>query len=107
MGVFLHQFGHLPSPLCEGCGVPDTQGHLLLDCPRWAFHCEQLREWLQSVCTSDTAVGGFPPIWGWGFLVGTPGCRVWLNRFLAAVQPHWTMRHQLQSEFSDIGVEGV
>ena len=32
-GVFLHRFGHLPSPLCEGCGVLDTRGHLLLDCP--------------------------------------------------------------------------
>ena len=30
-GVFLHRFGHLPSPLCEGCGVPDTWDHLLLD----------------------------------------------------------------------------
>ena len=66
MGVFLHRFGHLPSPLCEGCGVPDTWRHLLLDCPHWAFHPEQLREWLQSVSTSNTVVGGVPP-----FGVGT------------------------------------
>ena len=36
-GVYLHRFGHLPSPLCEGCGVPDTRSHMLLVCPRWAF----------------------------------------------------------------------
>ena len=23
-GMFLHRFGHLPSPLCEDCGVLDT-----------------------------------------------------------------------------------
>ena len=106
-GVFLHRFGHLPSPLCEGCGVPDTRSHLLLDCPRWAFHRERLREWLQNVSTSDTVVGGVPPIWGWDFLVGTPRGRVWLGRFLAAVRPHWTMRDQLQSESSDTMVEGA
>ena len=28
-----------PSPIspCEGCGVPDTQGHMLLACPHWAL----------------------------------------------------------------------
>ena len=67
-GVFLHKFGHPPSPFCEGCGVPDTWGHLLLDCPHWAFHCKRLWEWLQSVCASDTTVGGVPPTWGWDFL---------------------------------------
>ena len=87
-GVFLHRFGHLPSPLCEDCGVLDTRGHLLLDCPRWAFHRERLKEWLQSVCASATVVGGVPPTWGWDFLVGTPGGRVWLGRFLVAVRPH-------------------
>ena len=106
-GVFLHRFGHLPSPLCEGCGVPDTRSHLLLDCPRWAFHRERLREWLQNVSTSDTVVGGVPPIWGWDFLVGTPRGRVWLGQFLATVRPHWTMRDQLQSESSDTMVEGA
>ena len=43
-GVFLHRFGHPPSPLCEGCGIPDTRSDLLLGCPRWAFHRERLRE---------------------------------------------------------------
>ena len=42
--VFLHRFGHLLSPLCKGCGVLDTRGHLLLDWPRWAFHRERLKE---------------------------------------------------------------
>ena len=50
----------------------DTRGHLLLDWPRWAFHRERLKEWLQSVCASDTVVGVVPPTWGWDFLVGTP-----------------------------------
>ena len=37
-GVYLYRFGHLPSPLCVGCGVLDTREHLLMDYTLWAFH---------------------------------------------------------------------
>ena len=100
-GVYLHRFGHLPSPLCEECGVPDTRGHMLLTCPRWAFHRERLREWLHSVCSTAIETGAAPPTWGWDFLVGTSMGRLWLGRFLVAVRPRWSMRDQFQSESSD------
>ena len=100
-GVYLHRFGHLPSPLCEECGVPDTRGHMLLTCPRWAFHRERLREWLHSGCSTAIEIGAAPPTWGWDFLVGTSMGRLWLGRFLVAVRPRWSMRDQFQSESSD------
>ena len=100
-GVYLHRFGHLPSPLCEACAVPDTRGHMLLECPRWSFHRARLSEWLQRACASDVEAEGVPPTWGWEFLVGTSRGRVWLGRFLVAVRPRWTMRDQFHSESSD------
>ena len=40
---------------------------MLLVCPRWALHCERLRDWMESMCVSPTATGeathlgvGFP-----------------------------------------------
>ena len=104
-GVYLHRFGHLPSPLCEDCGVPDTRAHMLLSCPHWEFHRTHLREWLQSVSASGTEATGVPPTWGWDFLVGTSRGRLWLGRFLVAVRPRWSMRDQFQSESSDSAVE--
>ena len=100
-GVYLHRFGHLPSPLCEGCGVPDTRAHMLLDCTRWTFQRERLREWLQSERGQATEEGATVPTWGWDFLVGTTGGRLWLGRFLTAIKPRWTMRDQLQADSSD------
>ena len=100
-GVYLHRFGHLPSPLCEGCGVPDTRAHMLLDCTRWAFQRERLREWLQCERGQATEEGEIVPTWGWDFLVGTTGGRLWLGRFLTAIKPRWTMRDQLQTDSSD------
>ena len=100
-GAYLHRFGHLPSPLCEDCGVPDTRDHILLECPRWTYHRERLQEWLQNVRDSATEEEGISPTWGWDFLVGTAGGRLWLGRFLVAIKPRWTMRDQLQSEPSD------
>ena len=106
-GVYLHRFGHLPSPLCVGCGVPDTREHLLLDCTRWAFHRERLQDWLQTTGASDLEEGGVPPNWGWDFLVGTSRGRLWLGRFLIAVRPRWTMRDQFQSETQDSDGDGA
>ena len=37
---YLHRFGHLPTPLCECCGVVDMRGHLLLECRRWELLCQ-------------------------------------------------------------------
>ena len=105
-GVYLHRFGHLPSPLCEECGVPDTRSHMLLVCPRWAFHRERLRTWLQSTSVLYTATGAEPPTWGWAFLVGSSGGRLWLGRFLVAVRPRWSMRDQLHSDSSDRAADG-
>ena len=45
-GVYQHKFGHLLSPLCEGCRILDTRAQMLLDCTDWVFQREQLREWL-------------------------------------------------------------
>ena len=70
MGVYLHRFGHLPSPLYEECGVLDTRGHMLLACPRWAFQHERLQEWLHSVCTSAIEMGAAPPYLGLGLSCG-------------------------------------
>ena len=61
-GVYLHRFGHLPSPLCEGCGVPDTRAHMLLDCTRWTFQRERLRDWLQSERGQATEEGQPSPL---------------------------------------------
>ena len=36
-GVYLHRFGYLPSPLCEGCGLLELRGQMLLDYTRWVF----------------------------------------------------------------------
>ena len=105
-GVYLHRFGHLPSPLCEDCGVLDSRRHMLLDCPRWALHRERLRDWMQSTHVSTTASGEAPPMWGWDFLVGSSGGRLWLGRFLVAVRPRWSMRDQFRSESTDSAGEG-
>ena len=100
-GVYLHRFGHLSSPLCEECGTPDTRSHMLLACPRWAFHRARIQDWMQSVCSPTTETDGPPPTWGWDFLVGTSRGRLWLGRFLVAVRPRWSMRDQFRSAFSD------
>ena len=105
--VYLHRFGHLPSPLCVGCGVLDTREHLLMDCTRWAFHRTRLQEWLQSTCDPPTEEGVFPPIWGWDFLVCTSEGRFWLGRFLVAVRPRWTMHDHFQFEASDGSSHGA
>ena len=105
-GVYLHRFGHLPSPLCEDCGVLDSRRHMLLDCPRWALHRERLRDWMQSTRVSTTTSGEAPPMWGWDFLVGSSGGRLWLGRFLVAVRPRWSMRDQFRSESTDSAGEG-
>ena len=91
MGVYLYHFGHLPSPLCVGCGVLDTREHLLVDCTRWAFHRVRFQEWLQSACAPHMEEGGVSPHWGWDFLVGTSEDRFWLGRFCVAVKPQWMM----------------
>ena len=74
---------------------------MLLACPRWALHRERLRDWLQSMYVSTTATGEAPPTWGWDFLVGSSGGRLWLGRFLVAVRPRWSMRDQFHSESGD------
>ena len=106
-GVYLHRFGYLPSPLCVGCGVPDTREHMLLDCSRWAFHRARLQDWLRSTGDPDPAEGGVPPTWGWDYLVGTSRGRLWLGRFLVVVRPRWTMRDQLPSEPTDSDDDGA
>ena len=60
-GAYLHRFGHLPSPLCQDCGVLDTRDHILLECPHWTYYRERLQEWLQSVRDSVTEEEGISP----------------------------------------------
>ena len=95
---YLHRFGHLPTPLCDCCGVVDTRGHLLLECRRWAFTRQHLHQWLE-VEGPQRSAGVHPPAdWTWQFLVQTGAGRIWLGRFLAAIRPRWSMRDQLRSE---------
>ena len=95
---YLHRFGHLPTPLCDCCGVVDTRGHLLLDCQRWAFTRWRLHQWLE-VEGPQRSAGVHPPAdWTWRFLVQTGAGRIWLGRFLAVIRPRWSMRDQLRSE---------
>ena len=95
---YLHRFGHLPTPLCDCCGVVDTRGHLLLECRRWAFTRQHLHQWLE-VEGPQRSAGVHPPTdWTWQFLVQTGAGRIWLGRFLAAIRPRWSMRDQLRSE---------
>ena len=100
-GVYLHRFGYLPSPLSEGCRVPNMRAHVLLDCTRWAFQRERLWEWLQSEKGHATEEGETVPTWGWDFLVGTTSGKLWLVRFLTAIKSRWTMRDQLHADSSD------
>ena len=78
---------------------------MLLVCPRWALHRERLRAWMQSLPILTTATGEGPPTWGWDFLVGSSGGRLWLGRFLVAVRPRWSMRDQFHSGSSDSASE--
>ena len=61
---------------------------------------------MQSMYVLTTATGEAPPTWGWDFLVGSSGDRLWLGRFLVAVRPRWSMRDQFHSESSDSAGEG-
>ena len=106
-GVYLHRFGHLPSPLCADCGVLDSRSHMLLDCPRWARHRARLRDWMQSTRAPTTMPGEVSPTWGWDFLVGSSGGRLWLGRFLVAVRPRWSMRDQFRPESPDSAGDSV
>ena len=74
---------------------------MLLVCPRWAFHRERLRDWMQCTGVLTMATGEEPPTWEWDFLVGSSGGRLWLGRFLVAVRPRWSMRDQFHSGSSD------
>ena len=70
----------------------------LLECRRWTFLRQRLHQWL---CTEgpQRSESGLPPTgWTWQFLVQTGvGC-IWLERFLAAIHPHWSMLDQLRLE---------
>ena len=79
---------------------------MLLVCPRWAFHRERLRDWMQCTGVLTMATGEEPPTWGWDFLVGSSGGRLWLGRFLVAVRPRWSMRDQFHSGSSDSAGDG-
>ena len=95
---YLHRFGHLPTPLCECCGVVDTRGHLLLECRRWELLRQRLHQWLLTEGT-PRGTSDHPLVdWTWQFLVQTGAGRIWLGRFLAAIRPRWSMRDQLRSE---------
>ena len=95
---YLHRFGHMPTPLCECCGVVDTRGHLLLECRRWTFLRQRLHQWLCTEGAPRSESGLPPPDWTWQFLVQTGVGRIWLGRFLVAIRPRWSMRDQLRSE---------
>lgn len=90
--VYLHRFGHLAFPLCEGCGVPDIRAHLLLDSSRWMYHHERL--WVGvTECERIRYSGGRDlPHLGLGFPRGTAGGRLWLGYFLVAIKPRQTCR---------------
>ena len=61
---------------------------------------------MQSTRILTTVPGEAPPTWGWDFLVGSSGGRLWLGRFLVAVQPRWSMRDQFRFESTDSVGEG-
>ena len=93
-GTYLYRFHLRPSPLCECCQVEDTRGHLLLFCQRWSLVRQRLSQWLEEDSARRSGVGSPQHEWTWAFLVGSNAGRLWLGRFLVAVRPRWTMRHQ-------------
>ena len=94
---YLHRFRHVPTPLCECCGVVDTRAHLLLECPRWDFLRQRLHQWLREEGPRSSERASTPPGWTWEFLVRTGAGRLWLGRFLMAIRPRWSMQDQLRS----------
>ena len=94
--TYLHRFRHVPTPLCKCCGVVDTWAHLLLECQRWDFLRQRLRQWLSEEGPRSHERASTTSDWTWEFLVRTGGGRLWLGRFLVAIRPRWSMRDQLR-----------
>ncbi|KAL9939069.1 hypothetical protein V8E36_001882 [Tilletia maclaganii] len=48
LNAYLHRFGHVESPLCSLCKVPETTHHLMMTCRRYILERQIFRNHLRS-----------------------------------------------------------
>ena len=88
---------HIPSPICDCCGVLETRVYLLLDYQHWSYIWQHFHQQLieQNIpIRRDHSI----PTWTWAFFVQSMAYQHWLGHFLVAIRPRWRTSDQLHSD---------